>query len=40
MTDAGNIKVGLIGLQPAILMNLAHAFGIDKVSCTDLTSII
>ena len=36
MTDAGNIKVGLIGLQPAILMNLAHTFGIDKVCCTDL----
>jgi uncharacterized protein (DUF4213/DUF364 family) len=34
--DAGKVKVGLIGLQPAILENLVIAFGADNVRCTDL----
>ena len=32
----GPVKVGLIGLQPAILENLARTFGSDNVRCTDL----
>jgi uncharacterized protein (DUF4213/DUF364 family) len=32
----GEIKVGLVGLQPAILENLARTFGPGKVRCTDL----
>jgi uncharacterized protein (DUF4213/DUF364 family) len=32
----GKIKVGLIGLQPAILENLVLALGSDNVRCTDL----
>ena len=36
LDDSGKVKVGLIGLQPAILENLALAFGTDNVRCTDL----
>jgi len=36
MADAGKVKVGLIGLQPAILDNLVLTFGADNVRCTDL----
>ena len=36
MAEWGYIKVGLIGLQPAILDNLARTFGPDSVTCTDL----
>lgn len=32
----GPVKVGLIGLQPAILENLARTFGSDNVKCTDM----
>jgi len=32
----GRVRVGLIGLQPAILENLASHFGADNVKCTDL----
>jgi len=32
----GNIKIGMVGLQPAILQNLAQSFGVDNVRCTDL----
>jgi hypothetical protein len=32
----GKIKIGLVGLQPAILENLAKIFGVDNVRCTDL----
>ena len=36
MTNFGRAKVGLIGLQPAILENLVKTFGADNVRCTDL----
>ena len=36
LDNTGKIKVGLIGLQPAILENLVLAFGRDNVRCTDL----
>lgn len=36
MKDSGKVKIGLIGLQPAILENLVDAFGADNVRCTDL----
>lgn len=32
----GNRRIGLIGLQPAMLQNLSQTFGADKVRCTDL----
>lgn len=32
----GGKKIGLIGLQPAILQNLGQAFGTENVRCTDL----
>jgi hypothetical protein len=32
----GGIRVGLAGLQPAILDNLVKTFGADNVKCTDL----
>jgi hypothetical protein len=32
----GKIKVGLIGLQPAILENLVNVFGAENVRCSDL----
>jgi uncharacterized protein (DUF4213/DUF364 family) len=35
-SDAGKVKIGLIGLQPAILENLVLTFGGDRVRCTDL----
>jgi len=31
-----NAKVGLIGMQPAILQNLSQSFGAENVACTDL----
>ena len=34
----GKVKVGLIGLQPAILENLVNTFGSANVRCTDLNS--
>jgi uncharacterized protein (DUF4213/DUF364 family) len=36
LANAGRVKVGLIGLQPAILDNLILTFGTDNVRCTDL----
>jgi uncharacterized protein (DUF4213/DUF364 family) len=36
LADLGKVKVGLIGLQPAILENLVITFGMDNVRCTDL----
>lgn len=36
LADSGKVKIGLIGLQPAILENLVLTFGIDNVRCTDL----
>lgn len=36
LADAGRVKVGLVGLQPAILENLALTFGSAGVRCTDL----
>ena len=36
LADSGKVKVGLIGLQPAILENLVLTFGTDNVRCTDL----
>jgi uncharacterized protein (DUF4213/DUF364 family) len=36
MDDTGKRKIGLIGLQPAILDHLVQAFGLDNVRCTDL----
>ena len=36
LADAGKVKIGLIGLQPAILENLVLNFGADNVRCTDL----
>ena len=38
LINFGEIKVGLIGLQPAILENLVKVFGADNVCCTDLNS--
>jgi hypothetical protein len=32
----GKVKVGLIGLQPAILENLIRSFGVHRVECSDL----
>jgi uncharacterized protein (DUF4213/DUF364 family) len=34
--DFGKVKIGLIGLQPAILEHLAETFGTDNVRCSDL----
>ncbi len=34
--DAGKVKIGMIGLQPAILEKLVQTFGSNKVRCTDL----
>ncbi len=36
LADAGKVKVGLIGIQPAILEHLVLTFGRDNVRCTDL----
>jgi uncharacterized protein (DUF4213/DUF364 family) len=36
LADSGKVKVGLVGLQPAILENLVLTFGTDNVRCTDL----
>ncbi|MDD3678278.1 MAG: DUF364 domain-containing protein [Dehalococcoidales bacterium] len=32
----GDVKIGMIGLQPAILESLAKGFGADNVRCTDM----
>ena len=32
----GIVKIGMIGLQPAILENLVKGFGVDNVRCTDM----
>ena len=32
----GDVKIGMIGLQPAILESLVSSFGADKVNCTDM----
>jgi uncharacterized protein (DUF4213/DUF364 family) len=36
LAEAGRVKIGLIGLQPAILDNLVRTFRPDNVRCTDL----
>jgi len=36
LADSGRVKIGLVGLQPAILENLVKVFGADNVCCTDL----
>ncbi len=36
LDNTGQVKIGLIGLQPAILERLALTFGAEKVRCTDL----
>jgi uncharacterized protein (DUF4213/DUF364 family) len=36
LSDYGRVRVGLIGLQPAILENLVETFGAENVRCTDL----
>jgi uncharacterized protein (DUF4213/DUF364 family) len=36
LTNYGRVKLGMIGLQPAILENLAITMGKDSVRCTDL----
>ena len=38
LNNFGKVKVGLIGLQPAILENLVNTFGPANVRCTDLSS--
>lgn len=32
----GKVKIGLIGLQPAMLENLSREFGAENVRCTDM----
>lgn len=32
----GDIRIGMIGLQPAILQNLSQSFGAQNIRCTDL----
>jgi uncharacterized protein (DUF4213/DUF364 family) len=34
--ESGRVKLGMIGLQPAILENMVKTFGADNVRCTDL----
>ena len=34
--EAGKVKIGMIGLQPAMLENLVLTFGEENVRCTDL----
>ena len=36
LIKSGRVKVGLIGLQPAIMESLVFTFGRDNVRCTDL----
>lgn len=36
MAEFGRVKIGMIGLQPAILENMVKTFGADYVRCTDL----
>ncbi|MCK4862744.1 MAG: hypothetical protein KAS25_00540 [Dehalococcoidales bacterium] len=36
LDESGRAKVGMVGLQPAILENLALTFGSENVRCTDL----
>lgn len=33
----GKVKIGLIGLQPAILDSLVNTFGAENIRCTDLS---
>jgi hypothetical protein len=35
--EYGRVRVGLVGYQPAILANLAQAFGAENVRCSDLS---
>jgi uncharacterized protein (DUF4213/DUF364 family) len=35
----GNIKVGMVGYQPAILENLVKTFGKQRIRCSDLDSM-
>jgi uncharacterized protein (DUF4213/DUF364 family) len=34
--ESGRVRVGMVGLQPAILENLVLTFGAENVRCTDL----
>ena len=36
--ESGRLRVGMIGLQPAILENLVKTFGSENIRCTDLNS--
>lgn len=36
MAELGRVRIGMIGLQPAILENMVKTFGADYVRCTDL----
>ncbi len=36
MDESGRVKVGMVGLQPAILENLVLTFSSENVRCTDL----
>ena len=36
LAEYGVVKVGMIGLQPAILDNLVRTFGADNIRCNDL----
>lgn len=36
LDEFGRVKVGMVGLQPAILENLVLTFGAENVRCTDL----
>ena len=37
LTNFGEIKVGMVGYQPAILENLVSVLGVENVRCTDLS---
>ena len=36
LEQSGSVKIGMIGLQPAILENMVKTFGAENVRCTDL----
>lgn len=36
LDESGRVKIGMVGLQPAILENLVLTFGAENVRCTDL----
>jgi uncharacterized protein (DUF4213/DUF364 family) len=38
LSHYGKVKIGLIGLQPAILENLVKTFDSENIQCTDLNS--